>query len=110
MVDVMFTNTPIRKNKMLIYCDYIAELVKTGLLKNDSLRLLEKVSGVMFDLDENGIFKSTTKTIEVVDKYKTKYKITVEEIPEVKSVVIESPKEIIKSPKRSKKDGADKPV
>lgn len=70
----------------LSYCDYIADLTKQALLKNDNMRLLQKVVGVKYDLDANGIFLSTKKTIEVIDVNKNVYRITIEDVQPVGTV------------------------
>ena len=68
---------------MLVYCDYIASVIKdrlTELVSRPSLRepTIASVDGVQWDLNEDGSFKSTTKTVSCVIGSQ-KYKITVEE-------------------------------
>lgn len=67
----------------LKYCDYIADRVKT-LLTNDvrdnCYSHIDNVGRVKMDLHpEGGYFVSTKKTLEVIDKNGTKYKVTIEE-------------------------------
>jgi hypothetical protein len=62
------------------YCDYIAHTVREALIaeRNPIINLVGKVQ---MDLNEHGHFMSTTKTLKVVDKNGTTYKITVEQLP-----------------------------
>lgn len=69
-----------RPKSMLVYCDYIATVISKELKANDSERLLSSVGRPQFDLTESGAFKSTTKTIEVEDRFGRKYRVTVEEV------------------------------
>lgn len=68
---------------MLIYCDFIADRIRKGLINsmNDSLEpiKLAEVSRPAFDLGPNGEFASTKKTLTVVDSFGTRYIVTVEE-------------------------------
>lgn len=69
---------------MLVYCDYIADRIQKALVvaKNDvfaAVPLLD-VGRVKFDLDANGSFASTKKTLEVVDGNGRKYLVTVQEV------------------------------
>lgn len=67
---------------MLAYCDYIADRIKTA-LRNDSYKegtLIGYVDKINYDLDENGAFRSTKKTIEVQDVGAKRYRVTVEEL------------------------------
>ena len=63
---------------MIADCDYIAATTRAALL-NDPDWLLGHVGKVQWDLDENGVFNGTTKTLVVEDNSGKKYKITVEE-------------------------------
>lgn len=67
---------------MLAYCDYIADRIKTGL--NADIKtygtLLDSVGKINYDLTETGAFKSTKKTMHVIDKNGKAYRIVVEEI------------------------------
>lgn len=64
---------------ILAYCDYIAHIINKNLKKNDQDGLIESVGKVQFDLNEDGTYRSTRKTISVVDKHGTAYTITIEE-------------------------------
>ena len=68
----------------LAYCDYIAHLISKNLKAVDttSEKLLSSVSRPQYDLTETGAFRSTTKTIEVEDRFGTKYRVTVEQVKE----------------------------
>lgn len=63
----------------LVYCDYIADVTNKALKTNTS-DLVHKVGGVEFDLNEDGSFRSSKKTIPVVDINGKKYKVTIEEL------------------------------
>lgn len=69
----------------LAYCDWIANLISTTLRSHDDrfaprvCRQLE-VSHPQLDLDSDGLFCSTKKTIVVRDQNNKLYKITVEEV------------------------------
>lgn len=69
-----------RHSSMLVYCDYIAQVISKELKANDSERLLSSVSRPQYDLGEDGSFQSTKKTIEVEDRFGRKYRVTVEEV------------------------------
>lgn len=60
----------------LRYCDKIADTTVQA-LRNDSF--FQNVTGMRLDMNPDGSFRSTKKTIYVVDKYGSKYKVTVEE-------------------------------
>lgn len=77
---------PLRGLIMYAYCDYIASTISKCLKENDHDSMLHKISKMQWDLDENGSFISTKKTITVVDRYDKKYRITVEEEPTTSSV------------------------
>ena len=66
----------------LAYCDYIAHLISTELktLDTASQKLLASVDRVQFDLGFHDEFLSTTKTIDVEDRYGKQYRITVQEL------------------------------
>lgn len=68
----------------LSYCDYIAHTIQRDLKFQDSRdqELLSSVGTVNYDLDKNGVFLSTKKTIRVEDIYGKVYRVTVEEISE----------------------------
>lgn len=61
---------------MLIYCDYIADVIRRTLLDNCNFRA---VTPIKIDLNTDGSFRSTKKTIEVTDINGTCYTITIEE-------------------------------
>ena len=64
----------------LVYCDKIADIVRTSLLKYDPYNIIGLVYPVEMDLHPSkGYFQSTKKTIEVTDMNQKKYKITIEE-------------------------------
>ena len=63
----------------LIYCDYLANLIKDNMTFNDIYGHIDYISGVEFDLDKRGVMKSTKKTIYVNDKYGQTYKIIIME-------------------------------
>jgi hypothetical protein len=65
--------------KHLAYCDYIATVVRRTMLVADDQSLIDVVSGIHLDLDKDGAFVSTKKTIDVTDMNGRKYLITVEE-------------------------------
>jgi hypothetical protein len=64
----------------LAYCDYIAHLISKELKANDHERLLSSVSRPKFDITPEGKFASTKKTIEIEDRFGTKYRVTVEKV------------------------------
>ena len=66
---------------MIAYCDYIADRIKTA-LKEDAKKagsLVDNVGKINFDLTETGSFKSTKKTMSVIDMNGKSYRVTVEE-------------------------------
>jgi hypothetical protein len=63
---------------MIAYCDYIAYIIRASLLKDPDSKL-GHVGKIQWDLDEDGAFNGTTKTLIVEDNNGKKYKITVEE-------------------------------
>ena len=64
---------------MLAYCDYIAHIIQKNLKKNDVEGFIDNVGKVNFDLNEDGSYRSTKKTIGLIDKHGTGYTITIEE-------------------------------
>ena len=64
------------------YCDYIAHLISKHLLKLDTFdeNLLLLVNKPRLDLNVDGSFRSTKKTVELLDNASKKYRITVEEV------------------------------
>jgi hypothetical protein len=77
IVSKFFDNLP---KSYVVYCDYIAHTIVNNLKANDTERLLASVSKPQYDLTESGGFASTKKTIEVEDRFGTKYRVTVEEV------------------------------
>lgn len=69
---------------MLVYCDYIADKIRKALVvakENPFAEVpLTDVGRISWDLDADGAFRSTKKTIEVVDGNGRKYLVTVQEI------------------------------
>jgi len=64
------------------YCDYIAHLIQPAIKYQDSREnnMISSVGPIQLDLDENGVFLSTKKTIRVEDIYGKVYQVTVEEV------------------------------
>lgn len=76
------------KEMQLAYCDYIAYQIQRHLKhlcnytyeKQTEPNFLSEVSGVNMDLNENGTWKSTKKSVTVSDFNGKKYLVTVEEL------------------------------
>ena len=70
------------KQPKIAYCDYIAHLIHENILvkDNDQMKLIDEVSRVQFDFGLDGDFKSTTKTIDVLDVFGKQYRITIQEL------------------------------
>jgi hypothetical protein len=66
----------------LAYCDYIAWLISTELKTLDTAgqKLLSSVGTVQFDLGHFDEFVSTTKTIDIEDRFGKQYRITIQEL------------------------------
>ena len=69
---------------MLVYCDFIAAKIRKALVDAkdnpySEVPLLD-VGRTQWDLDASGAFRSTKKSIEVVDGNGRKYLVTVQEI------------------------------
>lgn len=60
----------------MIYCDYIAHLCRESLSKDPDW-LLSHVGKIEWDLDEEGLLKSTTKLIRLQDNNGQKYVVTI---------------------------------
>ena len=60
----------------MIYCDYIAHLCREVLSKDPDW-LLSHVGKIEWDLDEEGLLKSTTKLIRLQDNNGQKYVVTI---------------------------------
>jgi hypothetical protein len=70
-------------NIAMAYCDYIASVIRKGMVSDTSspLSYIKNVSGVHYDLHPNeGYMMSTAKTIVVEDKNGKHYRVTVEEM------------------------------
>ena len=69
---------------MLAYCDYIAKVCSEAMKKDSTRNLhtyIDNVGKTQWDLDETtGAFRSTKKTISVIDKNGKAYRLTIEEI------------------------------
>jgi len=63
----------------IAYCDYIAHTIVGNLKANDTQKLLSSVGRPEYDLNAEGSFVSTKKTIMVEDRNGKKYRVTVEE-------------------------------
>jgi hypothetical protein len=63
-----------------VYCDKIANTIRIALNTFDRDGIIIGCGSVRFDLDENGSFVSTKKTLFAIDSFGRHYKITVEEI------------------------------
>ncbi len=70
---------------MLRYCDFIADRIKKALVASmmdyKEPVQIEGVGKVQWDLDENGSFRSTKKTINL-EINGVGYRVTVEEVKE----------------------------
>ena len=66
----------------LAYCDYIAWLISTELKTLDTAgqKLLSSVGRVQCDLGHFDEFVSTTKTIDIEDRFGKQYRITIQEL------------------------------
>lgn len=64
---------------ILAYCDYLSHIIQKNLKKNDVEGFIDTVGKVQFDLNPDGSYRSTKKTLSVVDKHGTAYTITIEE-------------------------------
>jgi hypothetical protein len=66
----------------LVYCDYIAEVIKQAINKDITRHesLIAGCGGVRYDLDTKGAFASTAKFINVSDINGRLYEITIKEI------------------------------
>lgn len=70
---------------MLVYCDYIADTIRRGLVADQWMNpdriKLDNIGPVEMDLHPTeGYFVSTKKTLEIIDNSGKKYKVTVEEV------------------------------
>lgn len=69
-----------RKSLKLSYCDYIANIIQKSLMQFDQENLLDKIGRIKLDLDLDGVFQSTVKTIDVVDMQGKAYRVTIQEL------------------------------
>lgn len=69
---------------MLVYCDFIADRIRQALVRSQADFMepvqLQDVGRVQWDLDEQGSFRSTAKTILVTDGNGQRYQVTVEQL------------------------------
>jgi hypothetical protein len=67
---------------MLAYCDYMAKVINDALKKDSHVygSFVDSVGRVNYDLGPQGEFRSTKKTMTVVDRNGKNYIVTVEEI------------------------------
>ena len=67
---------------MLAYCDYIAKVISESMKKDADKysSYIDNVGKTQWDLDAEGRFLSTRKTMSVIDKNGKAYRVTVEEI------------------------------
>jgi len=77
IVNKFFDNLP---KSYIAYCDYIAHTIVGNLKANDTQKLLSSVGRPEYDLNAEGSFVSTKKTIMVEDRNGKKYRVTVEEV------------------------------
>lgn len=70
----------IKQSFKLSYCDYIANIVQKSLMQFDQENLLDKVGRIKLDLDFDGVFNSTVKTIDIVDMQGKAYRVTIQEL------------------------------
>ena len=64
----------------LSYCDYIANIIQKSLMQFDQENLLDKIGRIRLDLDPDGVFQTTVKTIDIVDMQGKAYRVTVQEL------------------------------
>jgi hypothetical protein len=64
----------------LSYCDYIANIIQKSLMQFDQENLLDKIGRIRLDLDLDGVFQTTVKTIDVVDMQGKAYRVTIQEL------------------------------
>jgi len=75
-----YTHVPtIAPQSFIAYCDYIAHKLVSALSEFDTSGLLTSVSKPQYDLNADGVFISTKKTVHVTDRFGKKYIVTVEE-------------------------------
>lgn len=64
----------------LSYCDYIANIIQKSLMQFDQENLLDKIGRIRLDLDPEGVFQTTVKTIDIVDMQGKAYRVTIQEL------------------------------
>lgn len=64
----------------MIYCDYIADLISRKIQSGDDINIIKTVGLPALDLDADGAFSSTKKTIKITDRNNVQYRITVESL------------------------------
>ena len=69
-----------KKSFKLSYCDYIANIIQKSLMQFDQENLLDKIGRIRLDLDLDGVFQTTVKTIDIVDMQGKAYRVTVQEL------------------------------
>lgn len=65
----------------LAYCDKIADTIRKALLKHDPDGIIGLVGQINWDLDANGAFRGTGKSMIVYDMNGKAYTVTVQESP-----------------------------
>jgi len=67
---------------MLAYCDYIAKVISEAMKKDADKysSYIDNVGKTQWDLDPQGKFLSTRKTMSVIDRNGKAYRVTVEEV------------------------------
>ena len=68
------------KSFKLSYYDYISNSVHKSLMQFDQENLCDQVGRIKMDLDLDGIFQSTVKTIDIVDMQGKAYRVTIQEL------------------------------
>jgi hypothetical protein len=69
-----------KKSFKLSYCDYIANIIQKSLMQFDQENLLDKIGRIRLDLDLDGVFQTTVKTIDIVDMQGKAYRVTIQEL------------------------------
>lgn len=64
----------------MIYCDYIADLISRKIQSGDDINIIKTVGLPALDLNGDGSFNSTKKTIKIIDRNNVQYRITVESL------------------------------
>lgn len=82
---------------MLAYCDYIAHLIAGHIRHFDTQGILWDVGRPQMDLNADGSFGSTTKTITITDLNGKKYRVTIEEIGQPTEELVDGTNEALKA-------------